>query len=472
MLQLPPLTTPAVLAGALSRGEWQQARHLTLLSDHLVAAATGRIPRLQINMPPRHGKTLLTIRYFSVWYLLAWPKAKLLYAAKSEDAAAEESEAIRDLIDEWGPAFGLAVRISKRSAHNWQLVDQDGRPTGGGMRALGRCSATHGRGANAVLLDDLFGSMSDVTSAANRENVWRWLTSSVRSRLTPGGIIVSIGTPLHPDDHFGRFEEAEQLGGDKWVRLRLPALAAGGVDPLGRAEGEARWPEMFPRAHLLATREHLLASGNIRDWNAQYDLEPQSGDGLSEFPKEWLPTSLYFTDWPSDPVYGLISVDPSQGRTSKADYFAIAAIEVTYNAANLPTYWVDVDAERRPVPVGEDAVVAQALVRRPRQVIVESNNDQHEVAANIAKKLQAACRLMKIPPIQVAGKEATDGGGKHKPRIKITLGPLLKAGQIRVKFGPGGRLLMQQLRDYPYAAHDDCPDALEQGIAVIRSLGL
>lgn len=469
---LPTLTTPAILAGALSLGTWKQARHLTLLSDHLMAVAKGRITRLQVNMPPRHGKTLLAIRYFIVWYLLAFPTRPILYVAKSEEAAGEESEAARDLIEEHGPLFGISIRRSKSSANNWQIVDCDGRPTGGGVRALGRCSAVHGKGAALILIDDLFGSMTDVASAANRDSTWRWLKGSVRSRMRPTGAIVSIGTPLHPGDHFGRFVKAEQLGGDKWVRLRLHALSIGEGDPLGRPEGEALWPEMFPRAHLLRTRADLEASGEYRDWCAQYMLDPLSGDGLSAWPGAWFPVSMWFREFPANPRFLIISVDPSQGRSRKADYWANAIIALTHDVHGLPHYWIDLDIARRPVSVGEDAAVALAVRHRANEVIVESNMDQNRIAYSIGLKINEVCRENKIPPINVMGNEATDGGGTYKPRIKITLSPLLEHGQVHIKYGPGGRMLMSQLEEYPFAAHDDGPDAVEQGITRMRSLGV
>lgn len=471
-MQLPQHVTPAILAGALSQGSWKQARHLTLLSDYLVAVAVGLIRRLQVNMPPRHGKTLLAIRYFIVWYLMAFPTRKIMYIAKSEEAAAEESEAARDLIEEYGWLFGIGIRRSKSSANNWQIVDDEGRPTGGGVRALGRCSAVHGKGANIVLLDDLFGGMTDVASAANRASTWRWLSSSVRTRLTPDGCMVSIGTPLHPGDHFGCFEKTEKLGGDKWVRLRLHALSIGKGDPLGRADGEALWPEMFPTEKLLETREHLRASGEYRDWCAQYMLDPLSGDGLAEFPATWLPTSLYFVDFPANPEFRIISVDPSQGRGRKSDYFAIVIIYLTHDATGLPHYWIDCDIARRPVSVGQDAVVSQAMVHQPNEIIVESNNDQNKVAFEIGKKINEACRAARVAPFNVMCHEATDGGGQFKPRIKITLSPLLQNGQIHIRYTPGGRMLMSQLEEYPHAGHDDGPDAVEQGITRMRSLGV
>ena len=50
-------------------------------------------------------------------------------------------------------------------------------------------------------------------------------------------------------------------------------------------------------------------------------------------------------------------------------------------------------------------------------------------------------------------------------RIK-SLQPLIASGRIR--FSKKHRLLLEQLRQFPKAAHDDGPDALEMAVAASR----
>jgi predicted phage terminase large subunit-like protein len=48
------------------------------------------------------------------------------------------------------------------------------------------------------------------------------------------------------------------------------------------------------------------------------------------------------------------------------------------------------------------------------------------------------------------------------------LGPYLGQGTIRFKAGsPGTKLLVDQLRDFPTADHDDGPDSLEMALRVM-----
>jgi hypothetical protein len=57
----------------------------------------------------------------------------------------------------------------------------------------------------------------------------------------------------------------------------------------------------------------------------------------------------------------------------------------------------------------------------------------------------------------------TGSAGKGKEvDIRMLLTPLLARHDLRIRDTPQGRILGQQLRDFPLAAHDDGPDALCQ----------
>ena len=56
-----------------SRGKWHPAEHLIYLDEKLRDIAAGRIKRLMVFMPPRHGKSELISKYFPAWYLGTFP---------------------------------------------------------------------------------------------------------------------------------------------------------------------------------------------------------------------------------------------------------------------------------------------------------------------------------------------------------------------------------------------------------------
>jgi hypothetical protein len=53
-----------------------------------------------------------------------------------------------------------------------------------------------------------------------------------------------------------------------------------------------------------------------------------------------------------------------------------------------------------------------------------------------------------------------------KPLRIRSVSPYLHTRRVRVRDTPGGRLLVEQWREYPFASHDDGPDAA--GVAIRR----
>jgi hypothetical protein len=77
-------------------------------------------------------------------------------------------------------------------------------------------------------------------------------------------------TRWHGDDLGGRLLAAAKSGGDQWTLLKLPALAEVG-DLMGRAVGEALWPEWQDETELARIR------ANVGEyvWGALYQQDPQ-----------------------------------------------------------------------------------------------------------------------------------------------------------------------------------------------------
>ncbi|MCH9834493.1 hypothetical protein K0U83_02475, partial [bacterium] len=88
------------------------------------------------------------------------------------------------------------------------------------------------------------------------------------------------------DDLAGRILEAEgdKRDGGAWEVIRLPALAEL-LDPLGRAPGDALWPE-WEGVEQLERKRSIIGP---RDWSALYQQRPTAEDG-TYFKKEWFRT--------------------------------------------------------------------------------------------------------------------------------------------------------------------------------------
>lgn len=135
---------------------------------------------------------------------------------------------------------------------------------------------------NCLIIDDPLKDRAEADSATIRQKVWDWYTSTLYTRLAPGGGIILIQTRWHTDDLAGRLLEAAANGeGDQWRVVNFPAIAE--TDEPHRKRGEALHPERYPLEQLLK----IKAAIGTRDWEALYQQHP-TPDGGTIFKKEWL----------------------------------------------------------------------------------------------------------------------------------------------------------------------------------------
>lgn len=273
--------SPAGLAHVATKGNdpedrWYLYRHLDLVDQALVDVAAGRIKRLMIELPPRHGKSELTSKYLPAWYLGTHPSRKVLLASYEADFAAEWGRAARDVLEEWGPAlYGVQVSPTSSAASRWDLWRRRGS-----MRTAGVGGPLTGKGGHLVIIDDPIKNDEEAYSGAKRDAMWKWYQFTLRTRLEPGAALILIMTRWHEDDLAGRLAKLEEDNpkADKWVRLTMPALAEpteDAPDLIGRAAGEPLCPERYDLDELLAERESV---GPLA-WEALFQQRPTIPEG-------------------------------------------------------------------------------------------------------------------------------------------------------------------------------------------------
>lgn len=273
------LSSPAEFAQVISRDDaepWFPYRHLVLINDRLVDLAEGRITRLMITLPPRHGKSLLCSLYLPAWYLNRYPDRRIILTSYGDDFAAEWGRKVRDLVQNHTEKLRIKINDQSKAADRW---DVDG--TAGGMKTAGVGGQITGRGANLFIIDDPVKSAEDAASATIRDKAWEWWQRTASTRLQPitrGGkrvqdpSLLVIQTRWHEDDLAGRFllEDREH----EWTVINLPALAEED-DLLGRTPGTALCPEIFNENALAAQRAIMGNAG----FAALYQQRPQPEGG-------------------------------------------------------------------------------------------------------------------------------------------------------------------------------------------------
>jgi predicted phage terminase large subunit-like protein len=433
-------------------------RHHALVDRELVRVAQGLTKRLIVEMPPRHGKSLLAAKFFTAWYRGTFPDRNVLIASATHPLASKWTGEARDLLGEHGPSlFGVHLRDDKQAAGEWALDE------GGETRAVGVGGSPFGFGFHLGVVDDYFGSIEQALSPSERERVHRWFQGTFRNRLEDEstGAIVILATRYHKDDLVGRLLREQEHGGDQWRHIRLPALAEEN-DPLGREIGEALWPAKWSKAYLEGERQSLAQSGYPWMYDALYQQDPPEIID-SEWPEHYFDEDAIWyedKDRPADEhmLCRSIAIDPSLGKSDKSDYSAI----VYGSLDRSGVFWIDADIQRRPAPqIATDAVRWHHAVK-PHAMGCEVVQMQELVGTLIqqeAAKLNEEIWLLKIP-----------ADGEKKVRIR-RLSPYLAKGQIRFRrHSPGCNLLVEQLKGFPSHKFKDGPDALEMVIRQTQAI--
>lgn len=146
---------PAVYASLVGEGKWKLAPHLRLLCERVQDLHAGRLRRLIVSMPPRSGKTMFLSRFLPGWWLGTRPADRAILVSYQERLVRRWSRAARDDLAYWGPRLWGVGASSRASTAEWDVYNADGRPTGGGLTAVGAGGALTGRGCDLLVADDL-----------------------------------------------------------------------------------------------------------------------------------------------------------------------------------------------------------------------------------------------------------------------------------------------------------------------------
>ena len=292
-------------------------RELDLFLQNVV---DGKSPRLMITMPPRHGKSELASRRFPAYALGRYPDMGIICASYSADLATRMNRDVQRVIDDPAyraifPGTTIAGRAQAqqgswlRNADYFEVVGRKGS-----FRSAGVGGGLTGFGSSIAIIDDALRNRQDADSPTVRQTVWDWYTSTLYTRLAPGGGIIVINTRWHEDDLSGRLLEAQAKGeGDEWRVINFPAIAE--TDEEHRRKGEALHPERYP----LEALERIKAAIGTRDWEALYQQHPVP-DGGAIFKDEWLQRTWLPKDLPAKFDSVIMSWDLAFKSTDASDF--------------------------------------------------------------------------------------------------------------------------------------------------------
>lgn len=306
-------TCPGYLMG------WVHEQICLELDAFLAAVVAKESPRLMITMPPRHGKSELATRRFPAYAFGRYPNLSMISTSYGADLSSRMNRDVQRIMDdeaykELFPDTQLSGRNSRAVASGNYLRNSDifeivGH--GGSYRSAGVGGGITGMGGDILLIDDPLKDRAEADSPTIREKVWNWYTSTLYTRLAPGGGILLIQTRWHMDDLAGRLLEAGNSGeGDTWRCINFPAIAD--HDEEYRKQGEALHQERYPLSQLQSIRDNI----GSRDWEALYQQKPVP-DGGAIFKKEWM---RYWTTLPKRFDKVVISWDMAFKDSDDSDF--------------------------------------------------------------------------------------------------------------------------------------------------------
>jgi len=251
----------------------------------------GKNPRLLLQMPPRHGKSMIASQEFPAWLLGHHPNWELIVCSYAESLALDFSRNVRQRLrdKEYSVLFpSTHLDPENQNAKGWKTKKK------GGFLPAGVEGPITGKGAHVLIIDDPIKNSQEAESELKREGIIRWYSSTAYTRLAPGGGVLVIQTRWHLDDLSGRLEADMAEGeGDVFEVVRYPAVAVD--DEKHRRKGDPLHADRYNHAQLKMIRKAV----GERTWAALYQQNPVPDEGaafqksmIKYYRKEDLPEEL------------------------------------------------------------------------------------------------------------------------------------------------------------------------------------
>ena len=196
--------------------EFHDNWHVDAIVYHLEQCIRGEMPRLIINMPPRHLKSFIASVVLPAFILGRDPSAKIICISYSDDLARVLARDFRRIVDSaWYQKVFPQVRILKSTETEF-VTDQ------GGFRYATSVGGTlTGRGGDFIIIDDPI-KPDDTMSEKVRNSTNEWYKSTLLSRLDDKkrSVLILVMQRLHVNDLTGFVE-----GSGGFKKLSLPAIA-------------------------------------------------------------------------------------------------------------------------------------------------------------------------------------------------------------------------------------------------------
>jgi len=438
----------ASLAEKVSAGRWVRYRHLDYISDVISAAIKKGGARIIVNMPPRNGKSEFCSKYLPIWALDADPTNKVMIASYRLELAKRWSRQIRDIIKA-NAYLNCKVSQSSSSASQWSTADKKtGLELEGGLTAAGVDGGIIGFGADVLVIDDPIKNNHEGYSPLYQAKLRDWFLHTAYTRLEPGGSVVVV-MQRWSDIDFVDFLINKH--GDDWTVINLPAICEDDNDPLGRAIGDALFPERFDADALAKIRVGV----SELVWQAMYQQRPSSLVG-NIIKREWI---KFFTEMPT----GLESTIHSWDLTFSDTGPSLNDGQV-WGSIGDDSYLLDnVGGNWRFVETMKNMIELASKYPNYAKVLVENKANGPAIEDMLKKKVD---NILLWPP---KGQRL----GSKVERLE-SVSPYFKSGNVHAPdplLAPWVVDWLEQVCNFPAVRNDDKVDTTTQALLYLRNRG-
>lgn len=383
----------------VNNGLWRPRDFDMLIMQLLDYAIDGKVSRILLSVPSRHGKSTLISRNLASYFLAHYPNDKVILSAYSQGLASEFGGQVKDIINYYNhlSPYPIHLATDSRAKNKFNIAP----PYRGQMLAVGAAGSIMGFGAGLFIVDDPIKNVADADSEVKQQKLREWFGGVVRSRLerrTNGRppIIIVIAQRLHVNDLHGIIKSTSptipavdafdilKKGGtiaqDTWVDLNIPAICTEPeTDLLGRKKGDVLWPYQRDYDWLMSEKRDI---GSYL-FNAIYQGTPVEREG-NIFKRAW------FMDETTNKIYNVLEREEVPYDAPKLRYWDFGASGKKGDAtAGMLTAWTGEDLIMIDLVTGK--FTANQVLRKFQQT---AKRDGKDVLIRIEQEPGSASKLL------------------------------------------------------------------------------
>ena len=440
--------TPYDVYATLTVKDSAPAEHVNELSNALMDTILDddSKDRLCIVQPPRTAKSSLITLSFPFWLILMNPELNILVVNYNKELANDFGVVLRQLfIDNSDLLAQRDIFLSnvEHAKSSFRFENGKGELLGS-IKLVGVGGTITGRDVDICICDDLIKGFVDCTQTL-LDKLYEWFKNILIPRLEPHSKLFILGTRWHTQDIIGRLKEEHQ---DKYRFIELKAL---------NEDGTCIWPNKYTPEFFEERRKEV----GDRVFEAQYQGQPLDETG-DYFNLDWLIFEEEF-DYNNPLITGRCrswdlaysSEEPGKDNDYTASCKMYRLMDDTY-------YVTNVTMKR----YGDDLL--NVLKRTARQdtpnvrILIETGT-KGGAAKELYNQYKKHFEGYMTKQSEPVGSKVDRAEGFKQALIQ---------GKIRFVLNDEQReLLINQLKGFPLAKHDDLIDALAYAINWLSNNG-